>query len=168
MMYFSKKLVKVTGAQVQRGFTLLIAVILTSVILAVGLALLDISVKQVTLASVARQSQYAFYNADSALECALYYDTADTFDYSSEPLSGTLALCAGQQSVAYTSTGPSSGVNTTTFGVPCTGDNTSGDYSAFVTVTKASTGATHFYSNGYNTCVASDKTRVERGLEAKY
>src|ERR1700743_3560876 len=100
MMYMLKKLIK--HANAQRGFTLLVAVILTSVILSGGLALLDISYKQVTRAASARQSQYAFYNADSAIECALYWDSIDTFDYNSEgvgvyPLvpSGTLS-CEGQ------------------------------------------------------------------------
>ena len=66
----------------QRGFTLLVAVILASVALSLGLILLDISYKQVVLASSARQSQSAFYNADSAMECALYWDQQfDSFAY---------------------------------------------------------------------------------------
>ena len=57
-----------------RGFTLLIAVIFMSVMLAFGLALGSLAYKQQVLASSAIESQYAFYAADAALECALYAD----------------------------------------------------------------------------------------------
>lgn len=58
----------------QRGFTLLIAVIFMSVMLSFGLALGSLGYKQQVLASGAIASQYAFYVADTALECALYAD----------------------------------------------------------------------------------------------
>lgn len=58
----------------KNGFTLLIAVVFMSVMLAFGLALGSLSYKQQVLASDAIQSQYAFYVADAALECALYAD----------------------------------------------------------------------------------------------
>lgn len=58
----------------QRGFTLLISVIFMSVMLSFGLALGSLAYKQQVLASGAIASQYAFYAADTALECALYAD----------------------------------------------------------------------------------------------
>src|SRR3989344_4131769 len=54
-----------------RGFALLIAVIFVSVVLALGLSLGSLGYKQQILASGGIQSQYAFYAADAALECAL-------------------------------------------------------------------------------------------------
>ncbi len=57
-----------------RGFALLIAIIFMSVMLSFGLALGSLSYKQQVLASLATESQYAFYTADAALECALYAD----------------------------------------------------------------------------------------------
>jgi len=70
------------------GFALLIAVIFMSVILALGLALGSIGYKQQLLASGAIESQYAFYAADSALECALYADQQlNSFDYTSHSTS---------------------------------------------------------------------------------
>ncbi|MDO8566867.1 MAG: pilus assembly PilX N-terminal domain-containing protein [bacterium] len=66
----------------KNGFTLLIAIIFMSVMLAFGLALGSLSYKQQVLASDAIQSQYAFYVADAALECALYADQEqDLFSY---------------------------------------------------------------------------------------
>jgi Tfp pilus assembly protein PilE len=152
-----------------RGFTLLIAVIFTSVILAVGLALTDISYKEVTLASSSKQSQYAFYNADSALECALYWDSIDTFDYTGEPTgsypsvpSGTLSC--QKQTINYYGGIASGNSRTTTFSIPCAGSGTDAD----ITIFKQSNGATSIYANGYNTCNTSDPQRVQRGEEAHY
>lgn len=58
----------------QKGFALLIAVIFMTVMLTFGLSLGSIGFKQQILASGAIASQYAFYAADAALECALYAD----------------------------------------------------------------------------------------------
>ena len=67
------------------GFTLLIAIIFMSVMLAFGLALGALAYKQSLLASGAVQSQYAFYAADTGLECALYADQKeDVFAYPSD------------------------------------------------------------------------------------
>jgi Tfp pilus assembly protein PilE len=152
-----------------RGFTLLVTMILVSVILSVSLSLLDLSYKQVYLTSIEAQSQVAFYNADSGLECALFQDEKqDMFDYTSELTSGSFA-CEGQSNITYVATPPSGALpRTTVFTIPCAGDTTSGDGSATVTVYKQSTGSTNIYSNGFNTCHASDTRRVERGITASY
>lgn len=68
----------------KRGFALLIAVIFMSVMLSFGLALSSLGYKQLVLASTAVESQYAFYAADAALECALYADQQQNlFDHAS-------------------------------------------------------------------------------------
>lgn len=150
-----------------RGFTLLIAVVLTSVLLSVGLALLDIALKQVTLSSTARQSQYAFYAADSAMECALYWDQQENaFGYGT-PL--TSINCA-TVSMAVTSS-ISAGMQTSEFSVPCPGG-----VSATVKVYKsggsatcnAGTARSCLYASGYNVCSATDPKRIERGLKVFY
>lgn len=146
-----------------RGFTLLIAVVLASVSLAIGLALLDISYKQVVLATAAKQSQIAFYAADAALECALYYDQQqNAFDHAS-PIGGL--ACNSQAVTGYSSPNPTSGnPRITTFSVPCA----AGGESAQVTVYKASNGSTQIYTRGYNTCTSSNLRRIERGLKVSY
>ncbi len=82
-----------------RGFALLVAVVFMSVMLAFGLALASLAYKQQVLASSAIQSQYAFYAADAALECALYYDQElNYFAYPGEeetPTSAPLMQCDG-------------------------------------------------------------------------
>jgi hypothetical protein len=57
-----------------KGFALLVSIIFMSVMLSIGLALGSLAYKQQVLASSAVESQYAFYAADTALECALYSD----------------------------------------------------------------------------------------------
>ena len=58
----------------QRGFTLLLAALVASIVLAVGAAIFGIAQKQITLSAIGRDSQFAFYAADTAAECALYWD----------------------------------------------------------------------------------------------
>jgi hypothetical protein len=68
----------------ETGFALLIAIIFMSVMLTFGLALGSLAYKQQTLASTSIGSQYAFYAADAALECALYADQQQNlFGYTS-------------------------------------------------------------------------------------
>lgn len=55
----------------ERGIALLVAVVFTAVMLAIGTALSSLGYKQVILSSTAIASQHAFYAADSALECVL-------------------------------------------------------------------------------------------------
>ncbi len=153
----------ITNFKSRRGFTLLIAVVFTAVVLSVALALADIAYRQVILASTARQSQYAFYAADSALECALYWDQrGDRFDYTTEGSSGSFA-CQGQ-TVNFTASSALGGSRTTTFSIPCA---TSGSQSSVV-VYKKSNGATIIDASGFNSCNPADPNRVERGLKASY
>ncbi len=81
----------------QRGFTLLVSVIFMSVMLSFGLALASIGYKQQVLASSALASQYAFYAADTALECALYADQQqDLFAYGKYDGSPKSITCDGE------------------------------------------------------------------------
>lgn len=148
----------------QRGFTLLIAVILSSVALSIGIALLDIAYKQVILASSIKQSQVAFYNADSIMECALYFDQQqNAFSYTS-PLSSitcnTVSLTVTSNQVPAP---PNARVRT--FVVPC---GVAGESIASTTVYKWNTGATSIYSSGFNLCDPNSARRIERGLKATY
>lgn len=79
----------------KQGFALLIAIIFMSVMLSFGLALGSIGYKQQVLASSAIESQYAFYAADAALECALYADQRlNLFAYpASDPGSAPVMTC---------------------------------------------------------------------------
>jgi Tfp pilus assembly protein PilX len=149
-----------------RGFTLLVALIFTSVVLSVGLALLDITYKQVILSSTSRQSDYAFYAADSAMECALEADNKnDLFDYTSEPVSSTAGnITCENQTFTYSGGAVNGNVRLSQFTIPCAGQ--SGSVQSVVYVYKYSTNKTTIFADGFNTCNTSDPQRIERGLES--
>ena len=67
---------RITNRKVRsdRGFTLLLAAVVSSVVLALGASIYLIARKEVALSSLGRDSQSAFYTADQAAECALYWD----------------------------------------------------------------------------------------------
>lgn len=143
-----------------RGFTLLIALIVTSVLVSIGLALIDVAYKQVLLASTAKNSQIAFYNADSALECGLFYDQRFNA-FSPNSVATSSIRCAGQNVTVAQSGTPTQ--RTSIFSIPCSPSN-----SAQVTVIKNTSGETAIYANGYSSCIAADARRVERGLKIIY
>jgi Tfp pilus assembly protein PilX len=155
----------------KRGFVLLIAVIFMSVMLSFALALGSLSYKQQLLASSAIESQFAFYAADSALECALYADQRlNNFSYALHNLSTapSLMTCSGvsasRQSYTYNATHL---LDVQRFSL------NAGTRCADVTVDKAPSGQTFIYSQGYNVpCEnvgsASGARMVSRGLRARY
>lgn len=151
-----------------RGFTLLIAIILTSVLLAVGLSLIDTAYKQLILASTAKQSEIAFYLADSALECALYYDQQlGSFAFSGAASS----ISCNNVAVLNFSSSVSGSVRTTTFSVPCAGTGLEATVTVYKTngpACNTSGATTCIYSNGYSSCDAADPRRVERGIKVYY
>ena len=160
----------------QRGFTLLIAVIFASVILAFAIALGSLGYKQSILSSAALQSNSAFYAADSALECALYFDQQQQlFAYSTfNPASPPTFSCDGMNSTvvagsACKDTAPcSAGQNRVSEQLSLDG----GTHCAVVTVYKTSAGTNNaIYTIGYNIACAAIGTGprfVARGLEAHY
>jgi hypothetical protein len=58
----------------QKGFVVLFAVVLASIILAVSLGVANIAYRELTFTTSAKNSNDAFYAADTGVECALYYD----------------------------------------------------------------------------------------------
>lgn len=57
-----------------KGFVLILAVIISSILLSVGLSMFSVALKELILSASGRDSQLSFYAADSAIECALYWD----------------------------------------------------------------------------------------------
>lgn len=78
----------------QKGFTLLLAALVASTVLALGSSIFVIAQKQITLSSVGRDSQFAFYAADAGAECALYWDMRQNAFGAEAP--ATAPTCDGQ------------------------------------------------------------------------
>lgn len=58
----------------KRGISLIIALLTTTLLLAISFSVGGIILRQFRIISTSVQSQIAFYAADSALECAMYWD----------------------------------------------------------------------------------------------
>ena len=58
----------------KKGFALLMAIILTSTLLLITYALTSITLKGLTLSYAGKDSELAFYAADTGIECAQYWD----------------------------------------------------------------------------------------------
>lgn len=161
--------------QTQRGFALLVAIIFMSVMLTFGLTLASLSYKQQVLASNAIQSQYAFYVADAALECALYADQQlNLFAYpASAPATAPKIVCDGVAE-PYSSDVP---ILTPSYLIVKESLSLdAGLHCADVTVYKSAPGSglkTYLFSQGYDVPCATVKTPngarfAARGLKVHY
>ncbi len=79
----------------QRGFTLLLAALIASIVLALGTSIFQLAQKELILSSIGRDSQYAFYAADTGAECALYWDSRHERFPTSTPIAVNIT-CDGQ------------------------------------------------------------------------
>jgi len=157
-----------------RGFTLLLAALVASIALSLGTSIYEIAQREVALSSIGRDSQFAFYAADTAAECALYWD--NRFNYFSTSTPSTSASCDGQtlsisgRSNSYVPT------STMTFEISLFTDTISGGYCADVSVQKGidqSTGAvrTLITANGYSVSCATIQTAtnaLQRTVQLQY
>lgn len=157
-----------------KGFTLLIAIITTSMLLIVSFVVVNIALKQLVLANAAKESQYAFYAADSGTECAVYWDLKDsTISKFDTTTPGTIncngqTISTGSQTVNTIPTQASviGGASTSIFELDFTLDSQPRGC-AIVRVTKSGT-TTDIDSRGYNTCDTNAQRRYERGVTLKY
>ncbi len=179
----------------KRGFTIFFAMLVAALSLSVGLAIYDLTAREIDLSSTATQSQYALYIADTGAECALYWDSKyntsnSAFGTSTPPgsswaASGVLCNgvdvatqplptqdqsrypeCTGNPGTAWCISSTVSSA-TTTFAV----NPTSGQPCAVVQVAKRTVSGilyTAVTSRGYNTCAVGAPVRVERALQVNY
>lgn len=59
----------------QKGISLVISLMMMTLLLSISFSISNIILRQIRLTNISTNSQTAFYAADSALECALYWDT---------------------------------------------------------------------------------------------
>ena len=148
------------GVQRERGFTLLLAALVSSIVLALGVSIFTIAQKELILSSLGRDSQYAFYSADTASECALYWDLRHQAFATSAPSSFNIE-CDGESITVTHSSSPDFAFEYEPNG-----------YCARVTVTKSSTHPrTVIHSDGYSVrCeLVTTSTRVlQRSVEIRY
>ena len=89
--------------QKNKGFVILFAMMISSIILMIALGVINIATKEIKFSSGAKDTNDAFFAADTGAECALEYDRSDNnafTDSSSVPMN-----CAGSN-VTLSATSP--------------------------------------------------------------
>ncbi len=132
-----------------RGVALLIAILVGSVALAVGLGVYHRAYKELVFASFWKQAQIAFSAADSGLECAMYWDKQVPAPASASCFGATFAWPP-------------------TYPVVWTLPNNNGCSTVTVTKTGSAPVVTTIESRGHNTCSAGSIRSVERAIGVTY
>ena len=162
----------------ERGIALYIAITVTGALLLVSFGIVELALKQVAISSAGRDSQEAFYAADSGGECAIYWDvknpaglgTSAFATSTGQPIScnADIANFANVAIVvAHSSYDSANKVGTSTFTVTFLPE----PHCAKVNVVKSDVGGvlkTKIESKGYNTCDTASYRRVERAIRISY
>ncbi|MDB5224525.1 MAG: seg [Candidatus Adlerbacteria bacterium] len=177
-----------------RGFTLFFATLVAALALAIGLAIYDLTSRELKLSALDAQSQYAIYAADTGVDCALYWDSkyaasgiapSDTdgsafaapgdTNFTGIAQGGQGVVCNGQDLFAdnalltYTWTQPQVTATqaTSTFEITV-GDSVASPCTLVTIYKQATPQKTTIVSHGYNTCNAGAPNRLERTLQVDY
>lgn len=161
----------------QNGYAILFTVVIVSAVSIITAGLTSAIYKQIILSSLAKDSQSAFYQADTAGDCALYADTTEYAKFSSvQKVSSffdtpdTPWSCGGLDldlTIRYDSENLVTGYSLIPEQVdsPCFS----------IDVTKTITGVspdekieTKIIAKGYNICDKTNSRTVEREIEINY
>lgn len=143
-----------------RGIAIYIAVTITAALILVSISIVNIALKQISISGSGRDSQNAFYAADSGAECAIFWDVRNPVNPGTsafDPLAVQDIECNSNTiSVTHNSA-------TSTFTMLFTPQS----FCSKVTVVKNG-GATKVEARGYNTCDVNNTRRLERAIEINY
>ncbi|MDE2031134.1 MAG: hypothetical protein KGI58_02650 [Patescibacteria group bacterium] len=154
----------------QKGYALLFTVVIVSLLSLIGLGLSNSTYKQLVLSNLASDSQLAFYQSDTATECALYADivkgmtpsTASPWycgmDSTNTPMSFTVSSY-GSNGSSYQVTSSLANNNTD---IPCF------DFNVTKTGNPSPAIGTIIDANGYNSCNKTSAKTVERTIQVSY
>jgi len=162
-----------------KGFVILFAVVISSIILSITLGVANVTLKEVKFSTSAKETNYSFFAADTGIECALFNDKPP----SAFPLPGspTAMNCASALPtfVSLDPIGDPTGINGGTYTFYVTGLGTTGANCSKVTVLKTksgtdvlTTGIAKGYNvdGSYNNCNLStlNASRIEREIKVTY
>ena len=144
-----------------KGFVLLFVIVISSIILAITLSIMNVSLKEIKFGTSARDTNDAFFAADTGAECALFNDKSTQNKF---PLAGPAAAitCANVSVIPTFSSG--------VYNFTVTNLGSTGQSCAKVTVNKSvlpTAVISKGYNNGGSSCISSSNT-VERQLELNY
>lgn len=152
-------------SKTKAGFAMLFTVLIVSIMLAIALGISDLTFKQTILSSLANDSQLAFYQADSGVECGMYWDTLGNkqFPRDTSVAEATPQITCGDNTLSKDAVDSSLNYlvykeNVSDSNQPCFS----------VTFDKASDPVKDTVSSeGFSTCAATAE-QVERGLSVTY
>jgi Tfp pilus assembly protein PilX len=156
------------------GIAIYMAVVVTAALSLVALAIINLTIKQMSISNTSRDSQAAFYAADSGVECALFWDLKNT-DVTNSGKSAFGTSSAAQNITCNNQSKAISVVNlaTTTFSftLPNNSCVTVGVFKTYL----AGVPKTQIAAKGYNagtvsgsSCTSSNARRVERAIYVSY
>lgn len=156
-----------------KGFVILFAVVVSSIILAITLSMINISFKELSFSISGRASNDAFYGADTGVECALFWDKEGVFGVASSTTNPFVTTCANTAiDISLPALNPN---GVTSWDFVLLGLGSSLKSCAKVNVTKDTSifpNTTVIISKGYDIgdalCASTNPNRLERVLKVEY
>lgn len=146
------------------GFTLLLAVLITSIILGMSVGLSIFIIRELIVSAIGRESQKAFFASDGGVECVLYWDLKQQA-FASTTVTSNIN-CAGSSITLYPKDDYDAGRPTSFY------LNFDNGACAIVNVNKLAYPSTIITSYGRNagdaSCNSNEPRRVERALQVVY
>ncbi|MEW5908137.1 MAG: hypothetical protein AB1643_03125 [Patescibacteria group bacterium] len=141
--------------RIHNGYVVLLVLMVISVILLLAMSIVDISSNEIRFSGFGSESMRAFYAADSAVECAFYWDLPpqDAFsganyaiNCNNTPINGSVIAGIAQFDIVF-----------------------SNGTCARTTVDKSAPPATVIIASGYNLdCNSTSELKIERGIRLDY
>jgi len=163
------------------GFVLFFSLIISTIVLSIISGIILIAYKELIISSTGRESQKAFYSADTGAECALYwdikhplvgYEDISIFPNSSDStLPGTIENGCSGSNIDITGIlvpAPTTNSATSTFSMNISSSGVCVDVIVAKYVDALGNEKTKIDSHGYNTCDLGSSRRVERGIRITY
>lgn len=170
-------MLRITMQAGNQGFVILFAVTLSAILLSIALGVANIALKEIKFGTSAKDTNDAFFAADTGAECALNNDKPSSNHF---PVGGPASqiTCAGSTiSPTYSATDPNNSnavlynfvvANIGGNSVSCANVNVSKD-----AISRSPSVITVVTSKGYNimdngSCLSSNPNRIERELIVSY
>lgn len=146
-----------------KGYAILFTMVIVSAVSLIAAGLSSTSYKQLLLSSLVRDSQTAFYNADTASECALYSYFVKSFDM----INGNQFTCGKDKNGDHVFNISKTGSDYTLS--PEEEDSPNPCFRIGVTETIGATKTTiQMKSKGYNICDIDNTRAVEREIQVDF
>jgi hypothetical protein len=147
-------------SKVNAGFALLYAMLVSGLVLSVSMGVFNVVMRHYSLESAARESQHAFYAADTAAECVYYWD-ARWPDNQRPDINGNFLT---NSPFPVTSNDPSGyyyPANLPDGIVNCNGIDLKNDPESKITISPTDPGAaTHFATSTFKLMLSNDRSAI--------